>query len=468
MQKPISFGRYLLLERLAIGGMAEVYLATSREGPAGALYAVKRILPTLAEDAEFVGMFLDEARIVAHLDHPSIAPIHELGRVGDRYFIAFEYVPGQDLRALHKRLRRAGEQMQVSVAVHVAHRLADALDWAHRARDAQGRDLQVVHCDVSPANVLLAWDGSVRLIDFGIAQAAFRAHRERRLLRGKLGYMTPEGVRGLPVDRRADVFALGTVLWEMLAGEKLFTGPSELALLERVRMAEVEPPSSRNPAVLPGLDAVVLRALAREPEDRFAWASELRDALVPFLGQGLPSSDAAALKRLLTRHFRQELVAEIDRVGRVEAARTLQVVDEEDPGLTDPGIDLDALEGPPPGPPRMPVPRLGERLSRPRALVAAAAVLAVAAAGAVVAHGVSTEPATGRLVVQVQAAAEVRVDGLALAPPLVVGEARAVEVKAGAHRVEFVGADGSRSAATVEVRAGATQELLGVEIRAEP
>ncbi|HSM93994.1 MAG TPA: serine/threonine-protein kinase, partial [Anaeromyxobacteraceae bacterium] len=340
MSNPISFGRYLLLERLAIGGMAEVYLATSRDGPVGALYAVKRILPTLAEDREFVGMFLDEARIMAHLHHPAIAPIHELGRVGDRYFIAFEYVPGQDLRALNKRLRRAGELMPVNAAVHVAHRVADALDWAHRARDAQGRDLQVVHCDVSPANVLLAWDGSVRLIDFGIAQAAFRAHRERRLLRGKLGYMTPEGVRGLPVDRRADVFALGTVLWEMLAGEKLFTGPSELALLERVRTADVAPPSARNPAVPPGLDEVVLRALAREPEDRFAWASELRDALVPWLGMGLPSTDAVTLQRLLARHFRPEIVAELDRVSRVEIARGRHAPgDGELGGLTDPGFD---------------------------------------------------------------------------------------------------------------------------------
>jgi serine/threonine-protein kinase len=466
MSNPISFGRYLLLERLAIGGMAEVYLATSRDGPAGALYAVKRILPTLAEDREFVGMFLDEARIVAHLDHPAIAPIHELGRVDDRYFIAFEYVPGQDLRALHKRLRRTGEQMPVNVAVHVAHRLADALDWAHRARDAQGRDLQVVHCDVSPANVLLAWDGSVRLIDFGIAQAAFRAHRERRLLRGKLGYMTPEGVRGLPVDRRADVFALGTVLWEMLAGEKLFTGPSELALLERVRSAEVLPPSVRNPAVLPGLDAVVLRALAREPDDRFAWASDLRDALVPYLGQGLPSPDAAALRRLLARHFRPEIVAELDRVSRVELARARHAqADDDVGGPTDPGIDLEGFDGMPPGPPRLPA---APRSARPRRLVAGVAALAVVVAGAVVAHGVASAPSTGRLVVQVQAAAEVRIDGVEVTPPLVVGEARAVEVQAGAHRVEFVAADGSRSAATVEVRAGATQELLGVEIRANP
>jgi serine/threonine-protein kinase len=466
--KPIPFGRYLLLERLAIGGMAEVYLATARDGPAGAQYAVKRILPTLAEDPEFVGMFLDEARIVAHLDHPAIAPIHELGRVGDRYFIAFEYVPGQDLRALEKRLRRAGERMPVSVAAYVAHRLADALDWAHRARDVEGRELDVVHCDVSPANVLLGWDGGVRLIDFGIAQAAFRAHRERRLLRGKLGYMTPEGVRGLAVDRRADVFSLGTLLWEMLAGEKLFTGPSELALLERVRSAEVPPPSTRNPSVLPGLDAVVLRALAREPEDRFSWASELRDALVPYLGQGLPSTDAAALRRLLARHFRAEIVAELERVARSERAReALAEADEEEPAVTDPGIELDDLDGPPPGPSRWSrpsAPRFPMARATRRKLAALGAALLVAA-GVVVARAVSTAPETGRLVVQVQGAAEVRVDGVPVSPPLVVGEARAVIVKPGAHRVELLGADGSRAAATVEVRAGATQELLGFELK---
>jgi serine/threonine-protein kinase len=445
--------------------MAEVYLATARDAPPGALYAVKRILPTLAEDREFLQMFLDEARIVAHLDHPAIAPIHEVGRVGDRYFIAFEYVAGQDLRALEKRLWRSGERMPVSVAVYVAHRLANALDWAHRARDAEGRELDVVHCDVSPANVLLGWDGSVRLIDFGIAQAAFRAHRERRLLRGKLGYMTPEGVRGLPLDRRADVFALGTVLWEMLAGEKLFTGPSELALLERVRSAEVPPPSQLNPSVLPGLDAVVLRALAREPEDRWAWASELRDALVPYLGQGLPSTDPAVLRRLLARHFRAEILREVERVTRLDRAReALAEADDEEPAVTDPGIDLDHLEGPPPGPARAAPPRPAAAGPRRRTVIAVAAA-ALVAAGVVVAHAVSTAPTTGRLVVQVQSDAEVRVDGVLLTPPLVIGEARAIEVRPGAHRVEFLAADGGRAAATVEVRAGATQELLGIELQ---
>jgi len=465
MAKPVPFGRYLLLERLAIGGMAEVYLATARDAPSGALFAVKRILPTLAEDREFVGMFLDEARIVAHLDHPAIAPIHEVGRVGDRYFIAFEYVAGQDLRALQKRLWRSGERMPVSVAVYVAHRLANALDWAHRARDAEERELNIVHCDVSPANVLLGWDGTVRLIDFGIAQAAFRAHRERRLLRGKLGYMTPEGVRGLPLDRRADVFALGTILWEMLAGEKLFTGPSELALLERVRSAEVPPPSTRNPSVMPGLDAVVLRALARETEDRYAWASELRDALVPYLGQGIPSVDPAALRRLLARHFRAEILREVERVARIDHAReALAEAEDEDPALTDPGIDLEHLDGPPPGPPRERPRGTRRLLARHRGVVAAAAA-ALIAAGVVVAHAVATAPTTGRLVVQVQSATDVRIDGVSVSPPLVVGEARAVEVQPGPHRVELVGVEGGRAAATVEVRAGATQELLGIELR---
>jgi serine/threonine protein kinase len=462
--KPTTFGRYVLLERLAIGGMAEVYLAALREGGDDApLFAVKRILPTLAEDPEFVGMFLDEARIVAHLDHPAIAPIHELGRVEDRYFIAFDYVPGQDLRALLKRLRRAGDRLPVAVAVYVAHRLADALDWAHRARDAEGKELHVVHCDVSPANVLLAWDGSVRIIDFGIAQAAFRAHRERRLLRGKLGYMTPEGVRGLPLDRRADVFALGTVLWEMLTGEKLFTGPSELALLERVRNADVPPPSSRNPAVLPGLDAVALKALAREPGDRYGWASDLRDALLPYLGQGIATSESMVLQRILARHFRAEILAELDRVAHVERLRGRPPPEPEEPAVTDPGVSFGRLDGVAAGS-RPGKPLVASR-RRVRALALAAAALALAVAGAVVAHGISGGPRTGHVVLQVQRPSEVRVDGAAVSPPLVVGEARAIELLAGAHRIEIVAADGSRTAATVDVRSGTTQELLGIDVR---
>src|SRR5512138_1979514 len=275
MRDPIPFGGFLLVDRVAIGGMAEVFAAVRRGDPPGRYYAVKRILPTLAEDRELVRMFLDEARLVVQLEHPGIVPVHELGKQEAGYYIAMDYVAGRDLRALVDRARQAGERLPVALCAHVV-------------------ELRVVHRDVSPANVLVGFDGSVRIIDFGIAQAAIRTGPHRAVLRGKFAYMSPEMVRGLPVDRRSDVFSLGVVLHEMLTGERLFAGPNELAVMERVRAADVRPPSARNPAVTPTLDAVVLRALARDPEQRFGWASELRDALLPFM-RGASPDDAAPL-----------------------------------------------------------------------------------------------------------------------------------------------------------------------------
>jgi serine/threonine-protein kinase len=314
MRDPIPFGSYLLLDRIAVGGMAEVFVAVRPEERTARLYAVKRILPTLSEDAGFVEMFLDEARLVVQLDHPGIQPVHELGRHGDAYYIALDYVAGRDLRAVLQRARARGTPLPVPLAAYVAARVAEALDHAHRKRGADGRALGIVHRDVSPANVLLGYDGSVRVIDFGIAQAALRTRREDTVLRGKFGYMSPEMARGEPVDRRSDVFALGVVLHEMLSGERLFGGRSELGTLEKVLSAEIPPPSRRNAAVPPALDAVVLRALARDPRERHAWASELRRELLPLAAAGSPPADAPALARFMARLFPAELRAELERL----------------------------------------------------------------------------------------------------------------------------------------------------------
>ena len=315
---PIPFGRFLLVERVAIGGMAEVFAAIVRGDPAGRLYAVKRILPTLAEDRDLVRMFLDEARLVVQLDHPGIVPVHELGRQAGGYFIAMDYVAGRDLRALADRFRRRGERLPIEVAAHVVARVADALDHAHRSRGAGGGELRVVHRDVSPANVLVGFDGAVRIVDFGIAQAAHRPPPGGAVavLRGKFGYMSPEMVRGLPVDRRSDVFALGIILHELLTGERLFHARTELAVMEKVRAAQASPPSAANPEVPRELDRVVLRALSREPEERHAWASELRDALVPFARR----AGAVALARHMAEWFPDELRLESERRSRALAS----------------------------------------------------------------------------------------------------------------------------------------------------
>ena len=301
MREPIPFGKYLLLERIAVGGMAEIWLAARAQDPRQRL-VVKRLLPTLADDRAFVTMFLDEARIGAQLDHPGIVPVHDLGREPAGYYLAMEYVAGADLRALLARLRQQRGFLPVDLACWVGVRVAEALDHAHRGHGHDGAPLRVVHRDLSPGNVLLGFDGGVRVIDFGVASAAFRAHREGTALRGKFGYLSPEQVRGLAVDRRADIFSLGVVLHEALAGERLFRGPSDLAVLERVRSAVVGPPSARNPAVPPALDQVVLRALAREPDDRYPWAAALADALRPFSAGAGPG----VLAGLLAEHFGPE------------------------------------------------------------------------------------------------------------------------------------------------------------------
>jgi eukaryotic-like serine/threonine-protein kinase len=316
MRQPIAFGGFLLVDRVAIGGMAEVFAAVRPDDRPARLYAVKRILPTLAEDEELVRMFLDEARLVVQLDHPGIVPVHELGRLEAGYYMAMDYVAGRDLGGVIGGAGERGERVPVPLAAHVAWRVADALDHAHRRRDASGGELRVVHRDVSPANVLLGFDGTVRLIDFGIAQAAFRAGPHRAVLRGKFGYMSPEMVRGVPVDRRSDVFALGIVLHELLTGERLFTGPSALAVMERVRAADVRPPSARNPSVPEALDAVFLRALDRDPEARFGWASELRDALLPFLREA-PQDDPGPLAGVVGRIFPDGRREEEERHARL-------------------------------------------------------------------------------------------------------------------------------------------------------
>jgi serine/threonine-protein kinase len=305
MRKPIEFGNYLLLERIAVGGMAEVWLAVRPEAPRRRL-VLKRLLPTLADDPAFVTMFLDEARLGAQLDHPGTVPVHDLGRQLSGYFMAMDYVPGADLRALLSRLRARRRLLPVALTCWIGVRVAEALDHAHRGVGHDGRPLRVVHRDLSPANVLLGFDGGVRVIDFGVASAAFRAHREGTVLRGKFGYLSPEQVRGLPVDRRADLFSLGAVLHEALAGERLFRGPSDLAVLERVRSADIRAPSARNPAVPAALDEVVLRALAREPADRYPGADGLAGALRPFAA----GTEPGALAALLQEQFPAEAARE--------------------------------------------------------------------------------------------------------------------------------------------------------------
>jgi serine/threonine protein kinase len=235
LEEGSTFGPYRIVARIGRGGMAEVYLA-QRTGPGGFArdLVIKRILPHLAADPEFVRMFVNEAAILARLTHSNIAQVYDFGRIDKDYYLAMEYVRGTSLDRLFAVV--AGTGLPAALAVRVTAEIARGLDYAHRATDAHGRPLNVVHSDVSPSNVLISFEGEVKLIDFGIARA--RGGRDDALhgtIKGKVRYMSPEQSRGLPLDPRTDVFSLGVLLWEALTGANLFDQEDPTDVLEAVQ-----------------------------------------------------------------------------------------------------------------------------------------------------------------------------------------------------------------------------------------
>jgi serine/threonine protein kinase len=306
------FGKYLLLQRVSVGGMAEVFKAI----PDGAtridqIVAVKRILPNIAEDREFIGMFIDEARIAGQLTHPNICRIYELGRVGGDHYIAMQFLWGRDLLKVMNRYKKAGEVMSPPMAAFIAARACAALHYAHTKRDAAGAPLNIIHRDVSPQNIIVGYSGQVKLIDFGVARAASQSQKTQAgILKGKFGYMSPEMIRSLPVDHRSDVFAMGICLHEALTGSRLFYGETDFQTLEQVRDARVLPPSAKAPGIPPALDAIVLKALARDVEDRFPTARAMEQALDGFLDSLYPGYGEADVGAGMRQAFAQEVERE--------------------------------------------------------------------------------------------------------------------------------------------------------------
>jgi len=302
-----EYGRYVLLERVAVGGMAEVFRA-KREGVEGfeKVVAVKRILPHLSSNKDFVDMFIEEAKMVASLSHPNIAHIFDLGKIDDSYYIAMEFIEGRDLGTILTRARNRGTLLGVDLAALIAAKVGAALEYAHRHRDVAGNELRIVHRDVSPQNILVSTEGEVKLVDFGIARAATKAsHTDSGSLRGKLLYMSPEQAWGKSLDNRSDIFSLGGVFFEALTGHPLFSGNSEMSILERVRDARFLTPSSLNPAVPIELEAIVTRALQRDPEARYQNAAEMLTDLDTYLRRR-PAVGPNELARFVARLFELE------------------------------------------------------------------------------------------------------------------------------------------------------------------
>jgi hypothetical protein len=320
-KQPIPFGKYLLLDRINIGGMAEVWRGkTFGAGGFERLVAIKRILPNIAEDEEFITMFIDEAKITVQLTHANIAQIYELGHISNSYFIAMEYIAGKDMRAIFDRCRKKGEPAPVPLVCYLMSKACEGLDYAHRKKDGMGQDLSIVHRDISPQNILISYEGECKVIDFGIAKAAGKASKTQAgILKGKFGYMSPEQIRGLPLDRRSDVFAAGVCLYEMLTGERLFVGDSDFSVLEKVRKAEVLPPSTYNRRIPEPLEKICLKALAKDVDDRYQYANELADDLQRFL----ITSDSIFSRRDLMQYMKSTFAEEVER----EKTRLAEYVD---------------------------------------------------------------------------------------------------------------------------------------------
>src|SRR5271169_6663042 len=272
---PLRLGPYELLRRIATGGMAEVYLAR-RAGPHGfqKSVAVKRILPQFARDADFVAMFVDEARVCARLGHPNIVQVFDFGEQDGELYMAMEYVDGTTGARLIRAAAARGEEIPLDVCLHITLSMLHALDYAHTARDDEGKPLSLVHRDVSPGNVLLDRTGAVKLTDFGIARAAEIERRtDAGQLKGKLGYMSPEQVVGRELDARSDIFTLGIVLAEMLILRPLFSGGKELDVLLRIRDADLSAIDRSASRVPDDVRSLLFRALARDPMLRWPTAA---------------------------------------------------------------------------------------------------------------------------------------------------------------------------------------------------
>ena len=318
---PRAFGRYLLVDRLSKGGMGEIFLA--RHGLSGfeKLVVIKKVLPDLAADSEFIRRFIDEAQVAVVLQHANIAQVFEVGRVGQEYFLAMEYIEGRDLRRTLDALHTTGERMPIDASLYVAREVATGLSYAHRRTNPSGEPLELVHCDISPPNIVMSFEGETKVIDFGIASSALRGgYRGQSQGFGKYGYLAPEQIiKGRTLDHRADLYALGVVLFEMLTGRRLYKAqgrrPDYQELARLVSRGEHPIPSQIDPS-LAAYDDLVLRALKPEPDDRYQSAAEFRDAL------------QHALVRMNPTYSQDDLGTYLEGVFADEAARQRRVRDE--------------------------------------------------------------------------------------------------------------------------------------------
>ncbi len=370
---PAVFGRYLLIQRISRGGMGEIFLA--KHGLAGfeKLCVIKKVLPSLAEDDQFISRFIDEAGVAIKLQHVNVAQVFEVGRVGDEYFLALEYVEGRDLRRTLTLLNRAHRRLPVDLALFIAREMAQGLAYAHRRTGNDGSSLNLVHCDISPPNVVVSFEGETKIIDFGIAKSAMRATAtDPKMGFGKFGYMAPEQlVRGGQVDHRTDVYAVGVVLFELLTGQRLYEvgdNPDYRALARQVVKGEFRRLSQLDPALAP-LDELVVRALTPRAEDRYQTAAELRDAIQGALVSINPTISTDVLGAFMRELFATEMTQQRELLDRAAAAHLADF----EAQLTTQSVETVSFalaNMPLYQPPTQAIPRIGRRSGRSSVVVA--------------------------------------------------------------------------------------------------
>ena len=281
----MSDQRYTIVEQIDVGGMAEVWRgrAVSLQGFEKQV-AIKRVLPHLAENAQFLDMFLDEARVSLHLNHANIVQTFDVVQAGSSYFIVMEWIDGLNLKIILNQLNRSRERLSIPEIVFIVAEASKGLSHAHELTDPSGAPLNIVHRDVSPPNILISKEGEIKIVDFGLAKAASQlASTDPGVVKGKFSYISPEAAHGKPVDARADIFSLGLVLWEMITGRKLFEGENDLETIKQLRKCEIPDIRAIDRRVDEQLAGIIMRALDRDPNARFQTSEDLSQALVRYL-----------------------------------------------------------------------------------------------------------------------------------------------------------------------------------------
>jgi serine/threonine protein kinase len=320
---PRQFGKYTLLRELASGGMAKVYLAIQR-AVAGfeKLVVIKRILPELSRDPSFVEMLLSEARTAATLNHPNVVQTFDVGEYAGTYFIAMEHINGEDIRSIVRAMKRAGvTEFPVEHTLNIILGVCAGLAYAHEKRDLEGRSLEIVHRDISPQNILITFSGDVKIVDFGIAKSSEAAQSEKTMagqLKGKVPYMSPEQAQGHPLDHRSDIFAVGIMLFELTTGRRLFKAKSEFETLKLICERDYPTPSRIRPGYPPELERIVMKALVKDPADRYQSARDMQADLEAFIRQERIAVSAVTLANWMKMLFEEKIAAQKEALQDVK------------------------------------------------------------------------------------------------------------------------------------------------------